>query len=441
MLKNLTVLAASVWLLSISKSTAQVQTPRYVQMSEATKAYYEYLPQGFPNSMARYPLILFVHGYGEIGQGTTTSLPLVLRNGIPKLIDNGSFPTSFTSGGQTYRFIVISPQFTGFPSVNDIHNVLNYVTANYPVDINRIYLTGLSMGGGASWYYPGYHSNFAARIAATVPVCGATEVSQTYANNIAYANLPVWATHNSGDPTVSVSITNGLVDLINNRTTPPNPLAKKTIFQTNGHDAWTQTYNPAFKENGLNIYEWMLQFKRNFTVLPVSGLTFTARANGQSVALNWSTAAEAHVAGFQLQYSKDGNEYSNLNYIASQSVNGNGAQYQFTHLLPQDGANFYRIVIIDKDGARTYSEIRQVNIKSGWAAMVNGNPVKDVLQISTNKVAANAQVFIYSMDGKMLMQSKLLPAIPLPAMAKAMYMALIKDDATGEVIRLKFLKD
>ena len=227
-------------LLSVfSTVNAQQHNAVYSNVSEVIKAYYEYLPQGYPASGVKYPLILFVHGAGERGPGTPATLPWVLRNGIPKLINNGAFPTSFTVNGQTFRFIVVSPQISGnnFPSVNDINNMINVAINKYPVDINRIYLTGLSMGGGVAWYYPGYNNNFAARIAATVPVCGATQVSRPDADRIAAANLPVWATHNSGDPTVSDTITDQMVDLVNLRPNPPVPLAKKTIFNASGHDA------------------------------------------------------------------------------------------------------------------------------------------------------------------------------------------------------------
>ena len=243
----LTILCLSITFISRS----QIQTARYIQMSEATKAFYEYLPQGYPESGKKYPLLLFVHGGSEIGQGTSVSLPLVLERGIPQLINNGTFPISFIVNNESFKLIVISPQFTTFPSVNDINNSINYLIDNYPIDINRIYLTGLSMGGGMTWYYPGYNTYFANRIAAIVPICGASEVLPIYADNIASTNLPVWATHNNGDQTVLVSVTNTMIDLINGAAIPPNPLAKKTIFNSVSHDAWTQTYDPAFKENGL----------------------------------------------------------------------------------------------------------------------------------------------------------------------------------------------
>ena len=92
---------------------SQVQTPRQTSISGACGGYYEYLPQGYnTNTTKNYPLIIAVHGIGELGNGTT-DLGNILNcwTALPRLIDNGGFPTSFTVAGQSFSFIVISPQF------------------------------------------------------------------------------------------------------------------------------------------------------------------------------------------------------------------------------------------------------------------------------------------------------------------------------------------
>ncbi len=423
---------------------AQVQTPRYIQMSEKTSAFYEYLPQGYPEAGQKYPLLLFVHGYGETGPGTAASLPLVLRHGPPKLIAAGSFPTSFTVNNQTHKFIVISPQFIGFPSVNDINNSLNYLIANYAVDINRIYLTGLSMGGAAAWYYPGYNQYFANRIAATVPICGATDASPSYANNIALANLPVWATHNSGDPTVSVNVTNTLVSYINTNPSPPNPLAKKTIFLSSSHDAWTQTYSPSFKENGLNIYEWMLQYQRNLTVLPVSGLELNAvLAGNKQVNLNWTTTSEINSQGFSVLRSNDGNTFNSIGFVASTGTNGGGATYSFTDNAPLQGKNCYRLEVKDNDGQKSFSDIKIVEPKANISLSFYPNPAQNVLNIQSPYLYKNAQLRISNAAGQNVLQQSLNGtgnfAVKVSALTPGVYYGkIIADD---KVERFKFIKE
>ena len=385
---------------SLSTVEAQQQTARYISMSEATKAFYEYLPAGYPEPGKKYPLLIFVHGMGECGQGTTASLPLVLRNGIPKLINNGTFPGSFTVNGETFKFIIVSPQFTGFPSVNDINNTINYFIANYAVDINRIYLTGLSMGGGAAWYFPGYNSYFPQRIAATVPICGATEATLNYANNIANANVAVWATHNNGDPTVSVNVTNSLVDLINNRPAPPNPKARKTIFTSNSHDAWTQTYNPAFKEDGMNIYEWMLQYRRNFTVLPVTGLSFSVQKNiSNGALLHWSSITEINLSGYQVQKSSDGRNFRNIAFL--QSKGGVNASYSYADPEQTKGTVYYRLLLQDKDGQNNYSEIKSLKRAADAKLQVYPSPATNSISISGMPAFARTRVRIVSASGQL----------------------------------------
>jgi hypothetical protein len=267
-LMHLKLRLAGLFLLFMSvfqSAQAQVQTARYISMTANTNAFYEYLPQGYSATGTQlYPLILFVHGMGELGDGSTANLPKVLRNGPPKLINNGTFPTSFTVNGQTHRFIVISPQFVAWPTSPQMDAVINYAIANYKVDPKRVYITGLSMGGGITWDYSGNSSNltYVQRVAAIVPICGASSPSIYRARTIANYNLPVWAFHNQGDPTAPVSYTNDYIQLINSVVPAINPTARKTIFNVSGHDAWTQAYNPNYRENNMNMYEWMLQYSR-----------------------------------------------------------------------------------------------------------------------------------------------------------------------------------
>ena len=430
-----------------SLSHAQQHNPVFATISEAVNAYYEYLPQGYPAAGVRYPLIVFVHGFGERGPGTPASLPIVLRNGIPKLINDGTFPTSFTVNGQTFKFIIVSPQFaaTGFPSVNDINNMINYAINKYPVDINRIYLTGLSMGGGVSWYYPGYNSFFADRIAATVPVCGATEISQSDANRIANANLPVWATHNEFDPQVASSITSTMVDLVNNRPVPPTPLAKKTIFPVGGHDAWTQTYNPSFRENGLNVYEWMLQYKRNFTVLPISGLIFTAKqvSSSKRVQLRWSTQAETSIRGFRIMRSTDGINFTNIGFVNAGGLAGAGTDYSYTDEYPFSGKDFYRLEVEELSGVVSQSDIRLVTLDGYADILISPNPVKETMNLQTSLLIKNATLQLFNSRGQQVYTRNISGngniAIRVPDLPPGIYIAKIID--REKIRQLKFIKE
>jgi predicted peptidase len=249
-----TILLVVFFLATLCPAFAQ-QTARYISTCSNSGGFYEYLPQGYNSSTQSYPLIIFIHGIGELGDGSSSQLPKVTNNAIPKLIKLGQFPTSFSVNGQNFSFVILSPQFKAWPSAADVNSVINYAVQHYRVDPSRIYVTGLSMGGGATWEYAAAYAN---RVAAIVPVCGASYPTTTKAQAIAAGKVAVWGTHNDYDPTVPSSNTKNYVAYI----TQAGGNAKKTIWPLSYHDAWGKTYDPNFKENNLNVYQWMLQYQK-----------------------------------------------------------------------------------------------------------------------------------------------------------------------------------
>jgi len=236
---------------------AQVLSAKSIAIDTNCHGFYEYIPDGYDQGEKTYPLFIFLHGVGELGNGGS-ELPKLLRNGPVKLIANGRFPASFVVKDTAYRFIVLAPQFMHWPWPGTVYSIIDYALANYRVDKKRVYLSGISMGGGITWECVGNSAKYSNLLAAVVPVCGASRPDSIKAATIAKANLPVWATHNQEDPVVTVAYTDNYISYINSFVKPPAPPARKTIFQDPGHDAWTKTYDPDYKENGLNVYEWML---------------------------------------------------------------------------------------------------------------------------------------------------------------------------------------
>jgi hypothetical protein len=289
-----------------------------------------------------------------------------------------------------------------WPTEDDIDKVINFVVAQYPVDINRIYLTGLSMGGGTVWNYSGNDIAHAKRLAGIFPVAGAGYPYASHAANMAAANLPVWATHNYNDQTAPTFYTTEYVRLINSAVPPPNPLAKKTIFQKEGHDAWTTSYDPNFRENGLNMYEYMLQFKRSqIAVLPVTGLTFDAAvARNNKVSLEWSTVSEIDNPDFKVLRSDDGVNFTSIATINSTAVDGAGARYSYLDLNPFPGVNYYRLEMQEAGASKTYSDTRRVQVTKAGSITVYPNPAQNVLHISNPGLLRNVILTISNSDGQ-----------------------------------------
>ncbi|PWV55802.1 PKD domain-containing protein [Chitinophaga sp. S165] len=229
--------------------------------------YYEYVPPSYASSNEAFPLLIFIHGIGELGNGTT-QLPAVLRNGVPKLIEDGTFPTSFKVKGKTFSFIVASPQFKSIPSPVDVRSLINYLKTKLRIDPKRIYVTGLSMGGGVTEDFASADDSYASIPAAVVPIAGNMNPLQllTRPNILAKNDVPVWFIHNDRDPTVPSQYSKDWVSMMEKYSPSPNPEPKLTIFNAAGHDAWSTAYDPSYKENGMNVYEWMLQYEKGAPV-------------------------------------------------------------------------------------------------------------------------------------------------------------------------------
>ncbi len=207
-----------------------------------------------------YPLIIFLHGQGEMGNGTSADLGKVANNAIPKLISKGTFPLNFNVHDTSFQFIVLSPQFKAWPQPSDVNDMIDFAEKNYRIDRSRVYVCGLSMGGGGTWDYTW---NLGKRLTAIVPISGASWPTTQKGQDIAEDNVATWAFHNNNDPTVPSWYSVDYVQYINDY----NPIvpAKLTLFNSNVHDAWTKATDPNYKENGQNIYEWMLSFKKRKT--------------------------------------------------------------------------------------------------------------------------------------------------------------------------------
>ena len=231
----------------------------------------------------KHPLIIFLHGIGERGNGTS-DIQRVTANAIPKFCAAGA-SMRFTVNGQTSSFVVLSPQLSsslGYWPTFYVKQLVQYAKSNLSIDPNRIYITGLSLGGGGVWRVItdnyNWDNTFDAGIAAVAPVCGTQEESDAdFCNTIGTNHLPIWAFHSMDDGTVNVGATQHAEILSKN--CPISPAAKFTYYQSGNHSgAWINAYDTghitttvsggsSFTANP-NMYEWFLSNSRSTQVVP-----------------------------------------------------------------------------------------------------------------------------------------------------------------------------
>lgn len=193
-----------------------------------------YLPKGYGNEKEKkWPLLLFLHGSGERGN----ELEKVKTHGPPKLI----------AQGKELPFVVVSPQCPENTrwAVEELNALLDEVMANVSIDEERVYLTGLSMGGQGTWQFA---MAYPERFAAIAPVCGwgVRDVM------CVLKDMPIWIFHGAKDDVVPLAESERLFDALKKC----GNTAVFTVYPDANHDSWTETYNnPA-------LYEWFLRHTR-----------------------------------------------------------------------------------------------------------------------------------------------------------------------------------
>lgn len=335
-----------------------IHTPKTVAINSNVSGFYETLPALYSKTTKKYPLIVFIHGIGELGTG----LSRLNCCGLPYHIKGGTFPAKFLVNGVYYSYIVISPQFRVRPSAAQVQSVVNYAKSHYRVDATRVYVTGLSMGGGSTWDWSVVYGQYAAAIG---PVCAGTKPTTTLAAGVASKNLPIWSMNSSSDAVVPIQWAKDWISWIDARNTSYASKTKLTIWTGLTHNGtWGKAFNPATKVDGYNLYQWLLLYKRGTTTTspsptPTTGnIAPVARAGAnQSIPLSWkympflngttSTDSDGWIASFK---------WTKISGPSSYSFSApNSGQTKVNGLVA--GTYVFRLTVSDNKGATDYDDV------------------------------------------------------------------------------------
>jgi hypothetical protein len=317
-----------------------INAQQTAKMTSSGIGYLEYLPQGYKTNTNNYPIVISLHGIKEKGN-TLADVARVANVGLPK----------YVKYGQQYPFILISPQLKTSMSrwTGDyIMDVLNYVKRSLRVDNRRIYLTGLSLGGGGVWSAAtAYPSTFAA----ILPICsGYNLLSQ--ACRIATENIPTWGFHGDKDYTVNYTVTQKMINAINVCSPKPNPLAKFTIFPGMGHIIWDKVYK---ETSALN---WMLSFTNGTT-----SSTTTLTNSPPVVSAGGDKSITLPTNSTSIQATASDNDGSIASYkwtkLSGSTVSMSGTTtsklYAYNMLA---GTYYFRLTVTDNKGATKYDDVK-----------------------------------------------------------------------------------
>lgn len=167
----------------------------------------------------KLPLLLFLHGAGERGD----DLSRVKIWGPPKMIENG----------HDFDAVVISPQCPKnvWWNTKQLKALLDHQIKEHSIDLDRVYVTGLSMGGFATWKLLSSYPKF---FAAAVPVCGGGSPKKSKD----FVDVPVWAFHGDADKVVPISGSRRMIESLKAAGGDP----KFTVYKGVGHNSWSKAY-------------------------------------------------------------------------------------------------------------------------------------------------------------------------------------------------------
>lgn len=191
-----------------------------------------------------WPCVVFLNGSGECGTDGCRQLAVGL---LPAIL----------AEPQRWPCIVVFPQKPDQPTQWSEHDALvmaalDLARLEFNIDPQRLYLTGLSQGGGGTWTLGAKHADLWAAI---VPVCGYGDPAAIAPS---LASMPIWAFHGLKDDVVKPAQTTAMIDAIKaeqaRRGMGPEP--KATLYPDANHNAWDPTYrNEA-------LPKWLLEHRR-----------------------------------------------------------------------------------------------------------------------------------------------------------------------------------
>ncbi len=235
--------------------------PRSAEIGGRLVRWQVYVPDAVLRGEAESPLVvLFLHGRGESGTDGERQMDI----GLPKAIrERGDFPA-----------VVVLPQTPRRAWWGDervaaaaIH-ALDAAMAEFGGDPDRVYLTGLSLGGYGTWAFAYREPD---RFAALVPVCGGVSPGRRSRLGVpdwhpaavhpedpwtetarALRDVPIWIFHGADDRTVPAEESRRMAAALEAAGSPP----RYTEYAGVGHDSWVRAY----REDGL--YEWLFAQRR-----------------------------------------------------------------------------------------------------------------------------------------------------------------------------------
>jgi predicted peptidase len=217
---------------------------KYINVSGDTLNYRQLVSDYDP--ITKYPLVIFLHGSGEAGNNNEAQLKWGVLNFAsdqnmkmhPSIIIAPQCPQNMSWANFSEEDMSLLPSPT--EPMKLLMGLINEAILKLPVDTNRIYITGLSMGGFGTY---DAITRYPELFAAAVPVCGGGDI--TKAQSIAH--IPIWIFHGALDGAVNPVLSQNMVEALTKEGAHPG----YTQYPETGHFSWIAAYSDTM------MMEWL----------------------------------------------------------------------------------------------------------------------------------------------------------------------------------------
>ncbi len=176
------------------------------------------------------------------------------------------------------------------------------------------------------------------------------------------------------------------------------------------------------------------KFSPPATILPLSLTSFSATRQNSVAMLSWSVSQEQGIASYNIECSANGRDYVSIGAVTSLGNTTKSRTYNFTDFKPLQGANYYRIKIMEKDNQQSYSDVRLLNFGTTTSIILYPNPVKDKTTITG--LEAGMYLKLINNNGQVVLTQKVtgnIESIAAKALAAGSYRVQVYG-TTGQLL-------
>ena len=174
-------------------------------------------------------------------------------------------------------------------------------------------------------------------------------------------------------------------------------------------------------------------------------ISFDVKSKNHVNELYWQTSEEINLNYYLIEHSPDGVKFSGLDKVDATGNNQLTKNYSYTDQNPFNGTTFYRLKMVDKDGAFTYSKIVAVKNDNSKALQISPNPATNILYVQVSGENENAVIQIVDLTGKKVKEQKIFLngnislSIDVSNLPKSIYNLILKKGAITE--HQRFVKE